>query len=507
MNIYVRKQRWKIYLLGFAAVIVGLSLYYTNILVKKIAEDERQKVRIWADAVQNRANLVRVTDDFFAQMRIEERKRVELWAEATRRIIEDDVEDISFYNRILIENTTIPVIWVNSENTIITHRNISGTDKDLVDYQGQQFEGEIMEAFSVYDPIPIVVGRNVDHLYYRDSWLFTQMLEVTDDLIESFLSEVVINSANVPVIITDSAKTRIIASGNINNGDFADSLFVQQTINSMADKNQPLVIELPLHGQAHVFYTHSFLLTQLRYYPVAQFAAIGIFLLVAYILFSTARNAEQNQVWVGMSKETAHQLGTPISSLIAWIELLKMQGVEEGTIEEIQKDVSRLENITERFSKIGSEPKLKPQPLYSIIAESMDYMKKRTSKKVQFFVNNHAREDIMVPVNENLFGWVLENLCKNSVDAMAGTGVISIDIYDNTSKVYVDVSDTGKGIPKSNFKTIFNPGFTSKKRGWGLGLSLSKRIIENYHRGKIFVKNSSGSGTTFRIVLKKLSQK
>jgi two-component system, sporulation sensor kinase D len=178
------------------------------------------------------------------------------------------------------------------------------------------------------------------------------MRKVMDDLIDSFLSEVVINSANVPVIITDSAKTRIIAAGNIGNGDLNDSTYVQQTINTMADRNQPLVIELPQHGTCHVFYTHSFLLTQLRYYPVAQFLAIGIFLLVAYILFSTARNAEQNQVWVGMSKETAHQLGTPISSLIAWVELLKGQGVDETTIKEIQKDVGRLENITERFSKL-----------------------------------------------------------------------------------------------------------------------------------------------------------
>jgi two-component system, sporulation sensor kinase D len=252
-----------------------------------------------------------------------------------------------------------------------------------------------------------------------------------------------------------------------------------------------------------VFYTHSFLLTQLRYYPVAQLLAIGIFLIVAYILFSTARNVEQNQVWVGMSKETAHQLGTPISSLMAWLELLKMQGVEESIINEIQKDVSRLENITERFSKIGSEPKLTMYPLADIINESVDYMKTRSSDKVQFFVNDHCENSCTVSINKNLFEWVLENLFKNSIDAMHGAGIISVDIYENTSRIYVDVSDTGKGISKSHFKTVFNPGFTSKKRGWGLGLSLSKRIIQNYHKGKIFVKNSSASGTTFRIALRK----
>jgi two-component system, sporulation sensor kinase D len=504
LDIYVRKQRWKIYLLGFAAIIVGLSLYYTNILVNKIAADELQKVRVWADAVQNRANLVRVTNDFFEQMRIEERKRVELWAQATRRLIveDDNTVDFLFYSKIIEENTTIPVMWVNSQNVIVGHRNISGTNEDKVNLEGRPFTGQFREDFSVYEPIPIVLFGNIDNLYYQDSWLFKRMRRVMDELINSFLSEVVINSANVPVIITDSARTHIIAAGNLLQENLDDSLFVQQTIASMADRNPPLIIELPSHGTCHVYYTHSFLLTQLRYYPVAQLIVIGIFLLVAYIMFSTARNAEQNQVWVGMSKETAHQLGTPISSLMAWQELLRMQGVDETILAEMQKDIGRLENITERFSKIGSEPKLTNQSLLDSIQESVDYMRTRTSKNVQFFVNSHCESPCNIPFNANLLGWVLENLFKNAVDAMQGSGVIMVDIYENTNKVYVDVSDTGKGIPKSGFKSIFNPGVTSKKRGWGLGLSLSKRIIDTYHKGKIFVKSSSSTGTTFRIVLK-----
>jgi two-component system, sporulation sensor kinase D len=505
LDIYVRKQRWKIYLLGFAAVIVGLSLYYTNILVNKIAADELQKVKVWADAVQNRANLVRVTNDFFEQMRIEERKRVELWAQATRRLIveDDNTVDFLFYSRIIEENTTIPVMWVNAQNIIVGHRNISGTNEDKVSLEGKPFVGQLRDEFSVYEPIPIVLFGNVDKLYYQDSWLFKRMRRVMDELINSFLSEVVINSANVPVIITDSARTHIIAAGNLVKDDLTDTLFVQQTIAAMAVRNPPLIIELPSHGTCHVYYTHSFLLTQLRYYPVAQLIVIGIFLLVAYIMFSTARNAEQNQVWVGMSKETAHQLGTPISSLMAWYELLKMQGVDETVLNEIQKDINRLENITERFSKIGSEPKLTNQSLIDAINESVDYMKTRSSKNVQFFVNDHCKYPCNVPFNTNLIGWVLENLFKNAIDAMQGSGVIMVDIYENTGKIYIDVSDTGKGIPKSSFKSIFNPGVTSKKRGWGLGLSLSKRIIETYHKGKIFVKTSSSTGTTFRIALRK----
>ena len=503
MDIYSKKQRWKIYLLGFAATIVGLSLYYTNIIVNKIADDELQKVRIWADAVQSRANLVLVTEKFFEEMRTEDRKRVTLWAEATRRFIEDESGDISFYARIMVENTTIPVMLVNSQNIIVSHLNLTETGDESVQLEGQPFEGEIKEWFSVYDPIPIAYEGYVDYLYYQDSWLYTNMRKVMDDLIDSFLSEVVINSANVPVIVTDSAKTHIIAAGNIGNGDLNDTTYVQKTIKTMADRNQPLVIELPLHGTCHVFYTHSFLLTQLRYYPIAQFLAIGILLLVAYILFSTARNAEQNQVWVGMSKETAHQLGTPISSLMAWVELLRDKGVDEATIREIQKDVGRLENITERFSKIGSAPKLTPYPITDAVRESIDYMQTRTSKKVRFSLNDHTQENPAVPLNLNLFGWVLENICKNAVDAMSGNGDIFVDIYENTRKVYIDITDTGKGIPKGKFKDIFQPGYTSKKRGWGLGLSLSRRIIENYHKGKIFVKSSSPEGTTFRIALKR----
>ncbi len=503
MNIYNKKQRWKLYLLGFAAIIVGLSLYYTNILVNKIAEDEIQKVRIWADAVQNRANLVRITEDFFEEMRNEERKKVELWALAIRRFIEDEEGDIAFYARIIEENNTIPVIVVNSDSVIVTHRNLTEDQtQPTLQLEGQKFSDEIRAQFSVYPPIRIEYANQTDFLYYQDSWIFTKMRNVMDDLIDSFLSEVVINSANVPVIVTDSLRTNIIASGNIDDADLSEPDKVQEIISEMAYNNQPLIIELPVHGECHVFYTHSFLLTQLRYYPVAQLLVIGIFLLVSYLLFSTARNAEQNQVWVGMSKETAHQLGTPISSLIAWIELLKIKGVDDETITEIQKDVSRLENITERFSKIGSPPKLKPHSVLKAVEDSVNYMKTRTSDKVSFQIISHAEVDDKAPLNLNLFGWVLENLCKNAVDAMSGFGKITFEITRNSQYIYIDVSDTGKGIPKSDFGGVFKPGFTSKKRGWGLGLSLSKRIIENYHKGKIMVKNSSPQGTTFRIGLK-----
>ena len=218
-----------------------------------------------------------------------------------------------------------------------------------------------------------------------------------------------------------------------------------------------------------------------------------------------ARNAEQNQVWVGMSKETAHQLGTPLSSLMAWMELLKLKGIDEDTVKEVEKDIKRLENITERFSKVGSPPQLLQSDIVNIVNKAIEYLKPRLSKNTQFSINvTPGNKSIEVPVNPNLFEWVIENICKNAVDAMGGNGKISIDIIEQKKHVVVDITDSGKGISKYKFNELFKPGYTSKKRGWGLGLSLSKRIIENYHKGRLFVKSSQiNKGTTFRIMLKK----
>jgi signal transduction histidine kinase len=243
-------------------------------------------------------------------------------------------------------------------------------------------------------------------------------------------------------------------------------------------------------------------LQQLRYFPFFQFAVIGMFLVVAYLLFSTSRRAEQNHVWVGMAKETAHQLGTPLSSLIAWIEILRMKGVDATVIAELNQDLKRLEMITERFSKIGSQPKLQDENVSEALRMSMEYMHTRSPKTVEF--TYAIPEKIHAPMNVPLFAWVVENLVRNAVDAMDGAGKILVELSDYQQHVYIDITDNGKGISRSKQKTIFEPGFTTKQRGWGLGLSLCKRIIEQYHKGKIFVKRSEpGKGTTFRIVLNK----
>jgi len=229
-------------------------------------------------------------------------------------------------------------------------------------------------------------------------------------------------------------------------------------------------------------------------------------LLIAYYLFSTARNAEQNQVWVGMAKETAHQLGTPLSSLLAWIEVLKSKNVDEQTLSEIKRDLGRLETVTERFSKIGAAPKLEQNDVNKVIESTLKYLKTRLSKKVTFNHTTTNGNKVMACVNVPLLEWVLENIVKNAVDAISGEGKVDIHVTDQSQFVYIDISDNGKGIPKGARKTVFQPGYTTKKRGWGLGLSLTKRIIENYHSGKVFVKQSEvGEGTTFRIVLNKVA--
>ena len=269
---------------------------------------------------------------------------------------------------------------------------------------------------------------------------------------------------------------------------------------------EPLVI--PYFGQTmEIYYDESNILKKLRFYPYLMLLVIAAFILIVFGSFFIATRSEQNKVWVGMAKETAHQLGTPVSSLMAWVELLELKAETEDDnelIEELRKDVSRLQTIAERFSKIGSVPELKEVVLKDLLDRAAEYLRKRMPKKVVLEVDNELSAGQVIPVNEALFEWVIENLLKNALDAIPGKGTIAIRAHDRGKTVQIDVEDTGKGIPKHQWKTVFKPGFTTKKRGWGLGLSLTKRVVENYHRGKIFVLTSEvGKGTTFRITMPK----
>ncbi|MCX6235330.1 MAG: HAMP domain-containing sensor histidine kinase [Bacteroidetes bacterium] len=500
MSIYKQKKRWKILLFIIAVLIVTGSLWYSNIMVRKIAEKERQNISIWADAVQRRADLVTYTQEFFKSIEDEERKRVELLAEATQRLVlAENSEELTFYSEIISGNTTIPVIQTDAEGNIIGVKNID-FDTSLI----KKLEGELQKEFSIYEPVTVDVFGNISYLYYKDSRTYTEIRAYLDDLVQSFISEVVLNSVSVPVIITDSTRKKVLEYGNLDPQKMKEPAFLSKTIEEMSSQHDPIVIDFAGQGKRYIFWKDSYLLTRLRFYPVVQFGIIGVFLLIAYLLFSTARKSEQNQVWVGMSKETAHQLGTPLSSMMAWIELLRLKQMDNDIILELEKDIQRLEIITDRFSKIGSPAKLIPENIVKVIYDSIDYLKPRTSKKIIYKVNLTPKKEIIAPLNIHLFEWVIENLCKNAIDAMNGVGSINIDITEDNKHVYVDITDTGKGIQRANHKDVFNPGFTSKKRGWGLGLSLSQRIIRDYHKGRIYVKQSViDKGTTFRIALRK----
>jgi len=286
-----------------------------------------------------------------------------------------------------------------------------------------------------------------------------------------------------------------------------DPEYFKAELAQMKKQHEPIRLKV-FGANWFVYYHDSFVLTQLKVFPYIQLSVIAIFLLVAYTAFNTSRKSEQNQVWVGLAKETAHQLGTPISSLMAWVELMKekFNAEDDPLIAEMENDIKRLEIVADRFSKIGSVPVLEELSVYDVIKDFMDYFKIRVSNKIHFDINGnpYLRAGLNIP----LFDWVLENLLKNAVNAIESTGNIKVEISGSKTKkqVYIDISDTGKGIPRSKFDTVFQPGYTTRKRGWGLGLSLTRRIVENYHNGQIFVKDSEvGKGTTFRIVLKSLT--
>ena len=318
----------------------------------------------------------------------------------------------------------------------------------------------------------------------------------------NFLLDVVSNNTNIPVILTDE-KGRIISWLNFDTKKAENDAYLNEELVKMKIQHIPIKITPDKELTQFIYYKDSDLLYQLRYYPYLQIAIIMLFLLISYFAFSFSRKYEQDFVWVGMAKETAHQLGTPLSSLMGWVEYIKLLGREEDTemIFEITKDINRLEVITERFSKIGSVPELVKNDLKALLENSFQYLKTRSSSKVEFELI-FPDKLIELPLNASLFEWVIENLSKNAIDAMVGSGKITLEYSEAENFGILDFSDTGKGISKINFENIFKPGFTTKKRGWGLGLTLVKRIVENYHKGRIFIRESEmDKGTTFRIML------
>lgn len=326
---------------------------------------------------------------------------------------------------------------------------------------------------------------------------------INDDLNSDFTLPLSIIQSNntIPVIILNQNQT-VSAFRNIDSSIIKDSALLSHEIREMKSKNEPITLELSDQEKIIIIYRNSLILRKLKSYPIVQLFVISIFMLISYLAFSYSRRSEQNQVWVGMSKETAHQLGTPISSLMAWTDMLENKHFDEEIVTEMKSDLQRLNTVVNRFSKIGSKPKLEDEDLIEIVENAIFYLSKRVSNKIKFNLEKYS-EPLNVKVNKSLIEWVIENLTKNAVDAMQGEGMINISFGTSKKAFWIDFCDTGIGIPTSKYKTIFKPGYTNKERGWGLGLSLSKRIMNTYHNGDIFVlKSQLGRGACFRILLK-----
>ena len=315
--------------------------------------------------------------------------------------------------------------------------------------------------------------------------------------------KIIENNNNIPMILVGK-NNKIETFQNLDTLKAKNPEYLQKVLAKMKTENTPIEVSFNGKNKQYIYYSNSDLLNKLTYYPLALILILILFLSVVYLFYSSNKASETNRLWTGMAKETAHQIGTPLSSLLGWIAILKMEKVDDTYVQEIEKDVNRLNTIANRFSKIGSVPELKKENIVDISKQAFDYLESRSSKQISFSFSSDETE-IYTNVNAELFGWVIENLIKNAIDAMLGKGELNLKIEDTSKKVKITVSDTGKGMPKKLFKQIFKPGFTTKKRGWGLGLSLSKRIVEDYHKGKIFVQKSElGKGTTFQILLDKV---
>lgn len=319
----------------------------------------------------------------------------------------------------------------------------------------------------------------------------------------NFVMQVITLNKTVPVIVMDE-KGNITNDRNLDPKKRTDEDYLREMVVEMQEAHEPMEIEYFDDQKLIIYYKDSTILTQLQYLPIFILLVVGMFILISYMAFSNSRKAQQNLVWAGMARETAHQIGTPLSSLMGWQEILKSYNVDAYVTDEIDKDIKRLQMITERFSKIGSMPELTKLDLITVTEHASRYIKDRSSKKINFSFDAPKDTEIILPINVQLYEWVIENLLRNAIDAMDGSGHVNITITELNTKVQVDISDTGKGIKSTKFKTIFQPGYTTKKRGWGLGLSLVKRIIEEYHKGQVFVLRSNAKeGTTFRISMYK----
>lgn len=489
--------RW--ILMGITVLLSLVALWVISRVANQIRVSEMEKVRLWAGAITQRAQLVTQTEEFFAEIAESERQKMKFYTRAQQIAVNQTLNNTQdlFFTDYITANSTIPVIITDKEGSITAYNNIDLPDSTV------KLEGDLLADFSREEPIPYTVWGMPFTLYYKESKIYSDMRATLFNLTKSFLDEVTNNSVNVPVLVVDSLQGFVIGSGNIPEKEFNTPERLCEKICEMEEANDPIIVKLPSNKKAYVFYETTPLLKALRWVPVLYLVIVLAIILISFNLFTTARTMEQNRIWVGMAKETAHQLGTPISSLLAWNEYLQGKEYEPKYAVEIKKDLDRLETVAHRFSKIGSVPELNDEDVCSVISGVMGYLQHRTSRNVHF-VTNFPNEPLIVPLNRYLFEWVIENICKNAIDAMNGSGTFTVIVSSDTHHVYIDLSDTGKGMSPAVQKHIFDSGFTTKNRGWGLGLSLARRIINEYHNGKIYLKYSvEGQGSVFRIELKR----
>jgi nitrogen-specific signal transduction histidine kinase len=493
LNIYQSKQRWKWLLVVLAAAVIFLTLAYTQVIIDRIRVDEKNKAEDWAQTIVRSAKSTQYIDSLLTLLRKEEEAKGRLMGKALSVISNGDpMLDYTFPVEYLKDNSSIPILLYDKNDHFQQGRNLpKGREKD-----GQYADSLRSEIIKKY--APVLIAELGMKLYFDDSQLYKQTEKTLNELNRSFIDDKVVSSTSVPIVIMNDITGEIIHYARLSEEEITDT----ERLKLIQNANPAIKITKPNGVPVSIYYEDSLVLQQLRYFPLGQLLLVGVFLMISYLIFSTYRKAEQNQVWVGMAKETAHQLGTPLSSLMGWGALLETQNVPAAYITELNKDVQRLQIITERFSKIGSAAELTEVDIRSTISESLDYVQKRISSKIHVQVQLPSRTTT-VAINEALFGWVIENLVRNAADAIGESGSIEVLVGSEAHKVIVEVKDSGKGVPKNKWKTVFKPGYTTKARGWGLGLSLVKRIVEEYHKGHIFIKQSElGKGTTFRIELK-----
>ncbi|MBR1785487.1 MAG: HAMP domain-containing histidine kinase [Bacteroidales bacterium] len=483
------KSRVKYILAGLLLALALVALWQVQSVADRLRQNEEQKVRLWASAIGQRNQLATATQQFFQAATLDEQRKMRLYTDILQAMGDPGQDaDLSFslrYVNYIVDSARTPIIITTSRDSIIS------VPRELA---GRKLEGALLREFSANPPFTYNVYGMQMTLYYRESEYYTHLRQVLEGITQSFLADIVQNSLLVPAVILDSSRTSVLAYGNIE----------PSQIERFDFGNDPVEVLLPSGVPCYVYYSSTPLLRSLRWVPVLYvFIALAI-VAVAYLLLQTARKAEQNSIWVGLAKETAHQLGTPLSSLSGWVEYLRGKEFTPEYASEVGKDVDRLATIAQRFSKIGAVPELREADVRQATIDAVGYLRSRSPRRIEFNVAFPEGETFVAPLNSHLFQWVIENLCKNAIDAMEGSGTVSIVASQDARKIYIDVSDTGRGMSPSVQRKVFESGFTTKTRGWGLGLPLARRIVNQYHRGRLFLKYSvPGQGSCFRIVLKK----